>query len=682
MKKRILSFILVLSMVLGMSTAIFGDTGLKPSIVVNGKQISLESSYLDENGMLMIPLRSLLEKLNYKVKWDNDDKSVTLLKGEQEIVLKIGSKELSVNGQISKMKNTPAIKDRKTFVPVELLDKSLNSVLGWNSKNQTLQMRDIKENKEEIFMSSHDKDIQQKLNVYMKALVNNENFHGSVLVAKEGEIILSEGYGYSDFTQNIENKPQTRYSIGSVTKQFAAVSILKLSETGLLNLDDKVSKYIPDFPHGDEISIHNLLTHTSGLVNYTDLQEFLTFDLTNKEPKKILELIEDMDLVAKPGEMFQYSNTNYLLLGIIIEKITGRTFEDNLKDMVSTLGMEDTGLIYGKGGGLNDATPYVGYLEVQEIDDDLVLTQAYAAGSMYSTVEDLYRWDRAIKSHKILHEKATNEMFKEHINILGAGDYGYGWMIDDTDMGREIYHGGNTLGSTSYIGRLEDKDITIIILTNNGAYNTTKLKNDLLAITLDKEYEIPRPLKAIEIKDKELYSKYAGKYEFINGTYLDIIEDDNKLYAQATGQPAFEIFPKTTTEFFARIAEINIEFKTNEEGKATELVFNQLGIEFTCKRVKDKEEKIEVEIDPKIYDVYVGEYKLAEGVIVNITKEDDKLYSQITGQDKLEIFPSSETEFFYKVVDAKITFEKDDKGKVTSLTFSQMGRDMKSDKIK
>lgn len=669
-------------MVIGMSTIVFGDKEIKPNIIVNDRSISLEETYLDENGILMIPLRSLLEKLNYKVEWNKEDKSITISKQEQEILLKISSKDISVNGKIKKTKVAPIIKGNKTFVPAELLDKSLDLILSWDNKLKTLQMRDIEKRDEDFLKLSEDKEIQQKLNSYMQALVTYENFHGSVLVAKEGKILMSEGYGYSDFTQNINNKSKTRFAIGSVTKQFTALATLKLSEKGLLNVDDKVSKYISNFPHGDEITIHNLLTHTSGLKNYTDLQEFLISDLTNKDPMKMLELIKDLELEFKPGKRFKYSNTNYLLLGIIIEKITGESFEDNLKDMISPLGMEDTGLIYGKNGRLNDATPYVGYLEVQEIDDDLVLTQAYAAGSMYSTVEDLYRWDRAIKSEKILDKKILDKMFKEHISIPQGGSYGYGWMINDTDMGREIYHGGNTIGSTSYIGRLEDKDITIIILTNNGGYNTTDLKNNLLSITLNKKYEMPKPVKTIEIKDKELYSKYTGNYEFINGTYLDIIEKENKLYAQVTGQVAFEIFPETTTKFFARIAEISIGFKTNEEGKATELLFNQSGMKFTCKRAKDKEVKKEAEVDSKIYDHYIGEYKLAENLIITITSKDDKIYSQLTGQDEYEIFPSSEVEFFYKVVDAKITFEKDDNEKVTSLTLNQMGRDMKADKIK
>lgn len=671
-------------MVLAMSTMTFANVQSGPSILKEDKPINLEvQSFMDEKGILMLPLRTLLEKLDYIVNWNKEDQSVNLLKENQNILLKNGSKVLEVNGKMKTMLNSPIIKENKTFVPAELLDKSLNSVLGWNSKREILRLKDIKD--EDLFSISDDKDTGEKLDNYMKALVEYENFHGSVLVAKEGKILLNKGYGYSDFAQNIENKSQTRFAIGSVTKQFAAFAIMKLSEDGLIDVEDKISKYIPDAPHSDEISIHNLLTHTSGLKNYTDLPEFYTFDTTNKNPMEMLNLIKNMNLGFKPGEIFQYSNTNYLILGIIIEKITGERFENYMDSIINPIGMKDTGLIYGEGNGANDATPYIGYLELAEIDDDNVLSQAYAAGSMYSTVEDLYRWDRTIRERKILEKETIDEMFKNHIDIPGAGSYGYAWMIDNTDMGREIYHGGNTLGFTSYIGNLVEEDITVIIMSNNGGYNINNLKNDLYSIVLKREYKMPKEIKEIEIEDKDLYSKYTGEYGFLNGTYLNIMEQDGKLYAQVTGDVVFEIFPKTTTSFFAKVLDINIEFVSDESGVATELIFKQAGLEFVCKRANDKEDIVEIELDPKIYDDYVGEYEmvsLAKGLMMNITKENNKLFAQLTGQEKIEIFPSSEKEFFYKVVDAQITFEKDEGGNVVSLTLHQMGQDMKAPKIK
>lgn len=675
MKKRIISLILIISMVMGLFS--FSLANEMPSPASVGEEM-----YLDENGILMVPIRSKLEELNYQVNWDNKDRSVELLKGEEEVLLKIGSKDVDVNGTVKNLENPPIIKDKKTFVPVELLSKTLDLIVGWNIKHNNLEIREVKENNEEIFTFSQDEKIKEELNNYMEALEEYENFHGSVLVAKEGKLLINHGYGYSDFTQRTINKPETRFAIGSVTKQFTAVGILKLKEEGLLNLEDSLAKYIPDLSFGEEITIHNLLTHTSGLKNYTDLPEFLEADIENKDPMKMLELVKDLELEFEPGEKFEYSNTNYLILGIIIEKISGKTFEEYLEDLVTPLGMEDTGMIYGEKKGLNDATPYVGYIEVQQVDDDAVLSQAYGAGSMYSTVEDLYRWDRAINSGKLLKEESLEEMFKDHVAMTEDVAYGYGWMIRNLGKEKEIGHGGNTLGFTSYIGRLVDEDITTIILTNNGRFNTNDLKEDLLSIILQEDYEMPKELKAIEIEDEDLYDKYVGKYEFPGVGHLKIFESENKLYAQATNQISFEIFPKSTTEFFAKIENINIEFIVDEEGKATELILSQGGMDFLCKRVEDEEEKKEVEVNPEIYEDYVGEYDLQIGATITIIKEEGKIYGKVTGQEAFEIVPASETEFFNEALNVNIIFVKDDGGKVIKLILTQFGQELEAPKIK
>lgn len=684
MKKKLISSMLALAIMIGISSMAFATAEFSPSILIEDKEIELGgNSFIDDDGLLMLPLRPLFEKLGYLVEWNKKDQSVDLSREGKDILLKKGSNDFQVNGEEKNLYRAPIIRDSRTFVPVELVDKSLDAVLGWNSRAEEFRLKPIKD--EDVFVISEDKATRNELDNYMNKLVEHENFHGSVLVAEGGEILLNKGYGYSDFQQNIQNKSQTRFAIGSVTKQFTAFSIMKLKEDGLIDIDGKISNYISDVPYGDKISIYNLLTHTSGLKNYTDLQEFFSVDLANRNPMKMLDLIRGKDLNFNPGEAFEYSNTNYLILGMIIENISGESFEDCIYSTVNPLGLKDTGLIYGERKGVNDATPYTGYLETTEIDDDLVLSQAYAAGSMYSTVEDLYKWSRLINTNQIVNEETKEEMFEEHVSIPGSGSYGYGWMVENTQNGKEVFHGGNTLGSTAYLGSLEEQDISVVILTNNGGYNTNDLKENLYSIVLGENYELPKELEEIDIKDPDLYSNYTGEYEFINNTKLNIIERDGKLYGQVTGQGTFELFPKSKTEFFARSVDVNIEFITDKNGKATELKFSQAGLEFTSKRAGDEEEHVEVDVSPDVYDDYIGEYEmpvLGEGVTIKITRDEDKLFAQLTGQDKFQIFPSSETEFFYKVVDAQIVFEKDENGEVSNLVLHQMGQEFRSAGVK
>jgi len=684
MFKKLVSVILTFSLVLGMFTITFGDSQMKPIVVLNDTRISLEDeTYINEKGLIMCPLRELAEKMGYLVTWNCSDRNITLSKDSEIVKLKVGEHRITVNEENMDINSSPIIKEGKTYVPVELFSKALNLVIGWDNKQQVLKINQPKENKEDFFTMSMDEKLQDELDTYMKALQKHHNFHGSVLVAKDGKVLLNKGYGFANFEQNTLNKSQTKFAIGSMTKQVTAMAIMQLNEQGLIDVEDTVSKYLPDFPNGDLITLHNLLTHTSGLKNYTEIKEFLTLKPESKDPMTVIDLIKDMPLEFEPGKEFRYSNTNYTLLGIIIEKATNMSFEDYLqKNIFAPLNMSSTGICYGKNNELYDATPYSGYLEVVPVDDELVLTQAYGAGNIYSTVEDLYRWDRGLKTEQLVKKETLDKIFTEHVAVSEGGSYGYGWMIAHTDNGKQILHGGNTFGFTSNIAKYIDEDLTIIILTNNGYYNISSLTETLANIVFKKDYKIPEAKKEIKIDNTELYDSYEGKYEFLNGAYIDIIKKDKKLFAQPTGQDAFEIFPETNNKFFAKVIDASIEFKTNDKGEVTELIFEQIGMEFICKRVEDIEEQVEVTVDPKIYEEYVGEYELVPGVIFTITTEDNHIYAQLTGQDVFEIFPMSESKYFYKAVDAKITFERDDNGKVTNLVLHQNGQDMPAIKVK
>ncbi|WP_077367016.1 serine hydrolase [Anaerosalibacter sp. Marseille-P3206] len=684
MFKKLVSVILTFSLVLGMFTITFGDSQMKPIVVLNDTRISLEDeTYINEKGLIMCPLRELAEKMGYLVTWNCSDRNITLSKDSEIVKLKVGEHRITVNKENIDISSSPIIKEGKTYVPVELFSKALNLVIGWDNKQQVLKINQPKENKEDFFTMSMDEKLQDELDTYMKALQKHHNFHGSVLVAKDGKVLLNKGYGFANFEQNTLNKSQTKFAIGSMTKQVTAMAIMQLNEQGLIDVEDTVSKYLPDFPNGDLITLHNLLTHTSGLKNYTEIKEFLTLKPESKDPMIVIDLIKDMPLEFEPGKEFRYCNTNYTLLGIIIEKATNMSFEDYLqKNIFAPLNMSSTGICYGKNNELYDATPYLGYLEVVPVDDELVLTQAYGAGNIYSTVEDLYRWDRGLKTEQLVKKETLDKIFTEHVAVSEGGSYGYGWMIAHTDKGKQILHGGNTFGFTSNIAKYIDEDLTIIILTNNGYYNISSLTETLANIVFKKDYKIPEAKKEIKIDNTELYDSYEGKYEFLNGAYIDIIKKDKKLFAQVTGQDAFEIFPETNNKFFAKVIDASIEFKTNDKGEVTELIFEQIGMEFICKRVEDIEEQIEVTVDPKIYEEYVGEYELIPGLIITITTEDNHIYAQLTGQDAFEIFPMSESDYFYKIVDAKITFERDENGKVANLVLHQNGQDMPAIKVK
>ena len=588
MLKRLISIVLTISLILGMTTIALGASQPNIDFELNGiKAIQDEELYFNEEGQIMCPLREIAEKLDYIVTWDGKDKSITLSKGSEVARLKIAETNIIVNGVNRSMGTMPLIKEGKTFVPIEFFSKDLNLIVGWDNKYQKLKINQSRINAEDYFTRSEDNKIENELNTYMESLQEHQNFHGSVLVAKGGQILLNKGYGFADFQQNTENKSQTKFAIGSITKQFTAMAIMQLSEKGLLDVEDKVSKYIPDLPVGDQLTIHNLLTHTSGLANVTDLVEFYSLNPDNKDPMVVVDLIKDMSLEFNPGEKYNYSNTNYLLLGMIVEKLSGLSYEDYLqKNIFTPLNMKDTGICYGKNNQTHDATAYDGYLEVFPVDDELLLKQAYGAGNMYSTVEDLYRWDQALKTEKLVKKETLDKIFTGYATIPGAGSYGYGWIISDTVIGREIWHNGATFGFTSNIARFTDEDFTVIILTNNRLYNTVDLSNTLASIAFQMDYEMPEVIKEIEIEDSTIYDKYVGEYELMPSFVIKISKENDKIYAQVTGQDKYEIFPASEKEYFYKVVDAQITFVEDENGEIVSLILHQNGQDMSANKVK------------------------------------------------------------------------------------------------
>jgi len=270
--------------------------------------------------------------------------------------------------------------------------------------------------------------IEALLNEYSKFKV----FNGSALVAEDGKVIYKNGFGLANMEWNIPNTADTKFRVGSVTKQFTAMLIMQLVEEGKLKLDVPVTTYIPDYPKdkGDKITIHHLLTHTSGIPNYTGLSTFGDIMRDPITPEELVKSFLDLPLEFEPGEQFSYSNSGYILLGYIIEKVTGKSYEDNLKERIfEPLGMKNSGydhneeIISKRASGYDKAGP--DYFNTRYID----MSVPYSAGAIYSTVEDLYLWDQALYTEKLLSQKYMDKIFTPYVKPQFADFYGYGWGL-------------------------------------------------------------------------------------------------------------------------------------------------------------------------------------------------------------------------------------------------------------
>ncbi|HSK72602.1 MAG TPA: serine hydrolase domain-containing protein, partial [Pyrinomonadaceae bacterium] len=316
-------------------------------------------------------------------------------------------------------------------------------------------------------------DKAQKIDEMLRTYYDYGQFNGSVLVADGGKVIYKKGFGMANFEWEIPNQPDTKFRIGSVTKQFTAALILQLVEEGKIKLDGRVTDYLPDYRKetGEKVTVHQLLNHTSGIPSYTGLPGFIANESRNPYAvKDFVKKFASGDLEYEPGSKFSYNNSGYFLLGAIIEHVAGKPYAKVLQERIlDPLGMKDTGydlhapLIKKRAWGYQK-TPN-GYVNAAYLDMSL----PYAAGSMYSTVEDLYKWDQALYENKIISAESKKLMFTP-----GLSDYGYGFVIADRPIGKTeqktkiIQHGGGINGFNSLFTRLVDQKHTIVILDNVG----------------------------------------------------------------------------------------------------------------------------------------------------------------------------------------------------------------------
>ncbi|MGG7179266.1 serine hydrolase domain-containing protein [Clostridium paraputrificum] len=437
-----------------------------------------------------------------------------------------------------------------------------------------------------------DKDVAKMMNDYMNELNTQYPFSGTVLVSQKEKIIFRKAYGKADYENNIPNTPKTKFSIASMTKSFTAIGIMILQESGELNVKDYISKYIPDFPNGDKITIENLLTHTSGIPDYFTWDFCLSEESKKRQtPEEIINLFKNQPLSFEPGKQYQYCNSNYALLGYIIEIVSGGKYEDFLADNIfDPLDMKDTGFYLDLKNVKNKSRPYQRSENI--LDNSLQSpiyanpTSTYAAGGMYSTIDDLYLWNRALSDGRLLTQESLDQMYKRYLPEIG---YGYGFVLDNVHGQKCISHSGSLPGVDSYILRFIDEDTCIIILSNLKASKLAKMETNLYSILHEGKYETPEQFKEVNI-DSNLLDNYTGKYEFAPGYDIEVIKKDNGLsfVTKSYGISPSEfstIFPCSEKKFFHKYQDLNIEFMDIQNGKSQKAIVTTFDMPIEFRRI-------------------------------------------------------------------------------------------------
>ncbi len=424
-------------------------------------------------------------------------------------------------------------------------------------------------------------EITRKVEEYMNAAVRINRFSGAVLLARDGQPIISRGYGMANLEHSVPNTPQTVFRVGSVTKQFTGMAVALLQERGKLSVNDPICKYLTDCPPAwQPITIKNLLTHTAGIPNYTEFPDFMKTAAVDTTAAELTSRFRDKPLQFALGEKYAYSNSGYFLLGTIIERASGKSYADFLQENIfAPLGMKDTGydnpvrLIKHRASGY--ARTSDGFINAAPIS----MSTAYAAGALYSTVGDLLLWDQALYTEKLVSRKSLDEAFTPF-----KSNYGYGWSIGKRHDRQVISHGGGIFGFSAYIARYPADRMTVVVLSNVEGAPSGEIANSLSAIVFGAKYEIPAERKEVQVAAKTL-EKYIGQYQLTPQLVLTVTLEEGKLLAQVATQPKLELFAESETVFFFKVVNAQVTFVVNAQGEVTGVVFRQGGSDIPAKKI-------------------------------------------------------------------------------------------------
>lgn len=513
-----------------------------------------------------------------------------------------------------------------------------------------------------------------------------------ILVSQDGKILFKKAYGMADIERGIANSTENLFAIGSMTKQFSAVAILKLIEEGKMGLTDDIRKYFPEYnAHGKIITIENLLTHTSGIPSFTEKESFDKLYAQEFSKDSIVKYFENDSLLFEPSSDWSYSNSGYFLLGLIIEKVSGMSYQDYVsQNIFKPLEMSNT--YFG-----NSSVTIPGYVTGYERQDSVSYKPAsyfswswpYSAGAIVSGVEDLLKWDEALYTDKIVKQQLLKKAWDSFVITNGQeSNYGYGWGVDSYNEVKIIFHGGAINGFLCNGIRIPSKHLYVLILSNNTDVSPDEAS---FAIAMKAAGLIIPELKPEAVSENEL-KEYEGVYEVhrVGGRvvsnfskekqYRYITVSNDTIYSQRTGGGKYplEYIAKDFFSFADR--QTRFKFIRDSENKISAIDVYSEPVNFGPNEIENitnltlPSEKSATTVGIDVLKKYIGKYDLGRDFTIQISVEGDRIFAQATGQDKFEIFPESERKFFLKIVDASIEFVEDSDGKVTGLILDQNGK--------
>jgi len=442
-------------------------------------------------------------------------------------------------------------------------------------------------------------DKAKRLDSLMTELHQAKSFNGNILVAEKGNIIYQKSFGLANEKSNKKLDLKTTFELASLSKQFTAMGIVQLEKEGKLSYDDKMSKYIPELASYEGITIKNLLTHTGGLPDY---MEFMSKEWDKSKIATNIDVITTFSKLKpaalfKPNENWDYSNTGYVLLATIIERVSGKTFGDYLKAKVfKPLGMKNT-FVYRrrfkpeKKNNSADGYVYSDSLKKKITPDEVAdafyviyLDGIVGDGMVNSNLEDLLKWDRALYTDKLVSQKDKDLIFSSYKTTAGKEtEYGFGWVPEQNPVyGKIVSHSGGWAGFVNYIERHLDNDKTVILLQNNDTEETKIPKKNIRKILYNQPIEKPF------ILDLAIQKLYAGKYVSDKGKEDEILFEEG-LFMPLNADVKLKLIPISKTKFVVDgfSPEVTFEFILNPNGTVLKYRVQQpeKGVDREAKRI-------------------------------------------------------------------------------------------------
>ncbi|MFI5311149.1 MAG: serine hydrolase [Gemmatimonadales bacterium] len=425
-----------------------------------------------------------------------------------------------------------------------------------------------------------------RMDQVVQSYVANHTFMGTVLVARGAQVLFSKGYGSANLEWDVPNATSTKFRLGSVTKQFTAASILLLEERGKLNVNDPVSKYLSDAPKAwEKITIFHVLTHTSGIPNFTGFPDYARLEPFATTPEQLVARFRDKPLDFEPGSAWSYSNSGYVLLGYLVERISGVKYDAFVRDNILTpLGMKDSGYDSNSGVIPHRAAGYVASGGRFENAGFIHMSVPHGAGALYSTTEDLLKWEQGLFGGKVIQPASLAKMTTPF-----KANYAFGLSVDSVKGRKLIGHGGGIEGFNTELDYYPDDKLTVVVLGNVNGAAPGNIARQLGAVAHGETVTLASERKEVTLDAKTL-ARYVGAYRMAAGPAMVITQEGSQLLARLGTQPANPIYPLSATVFFLKVVDAEIEFAKNDsQGRPTQLILHQGGRDTPTARLDDAE---------------------------------------------------------------------------------------------